>query len=73
MSIILLVAASIYFISGNTGDGIYLVVAIIFITSISLFQDSRSKNALEKLKDFSQPACKVIRNGIVEEIKAEIW
>ncbi|WP_339707866.1 cation-translocating P-type ATPase [Algoriphagus aquimarinus] len=71
MSIILLVAASIYFITGNTGDGIFLVVAIIFITSISLYQDSRSKNALEKLKDFSQPTCKVIRNGVVQEIKSE--
>ncbi|WP_339751529.1 cation-translocating P-type ATPase [Algoriphagus aquimarinus] len=71
MSIILLVAASIYFITGNIGDGIFLVVAIIFITSISLYQDSRSKNALEKLKDFSQPTCKVIRNGVVQEIKSE--
>jgi Ca2+-transporting ATPase len=71
MTILLLVAASIYFISGKTGDGIFLVVAIIFITSISLYQDSRSKNALEKLKDFSQPVCKVIRNGSIEEIKSE--
>ncbi len=71
MTILLLVASSIYFISGKTGDGIFLVVAIIFITSISLYQDSRSKNALEKLKDFSQPNCKVIRNGKVEEIKSE--
>jgi len=71
MTILLLVAASIYFISGNTGDGIFLVVAIIFITSISLYQDSRSKNALEKLKNFTQPTCKVIRHGIIKEIKSE--
>jgi P-type Ca2+ transporter type 2C len=71
MMILLLVAASIYFISGKTGDGIFLVVAIVFQTSISLYQYSRSKNALEKLKDFSQPTCKVIRNGNVEEIKSE--
>lgn len=71
MTILLLVASSIYFISSKTGDGIFLVIAIIFITSISLYQDSRSKNALEKLKDFSQPNCKVIRNGKVEEIKSE--
>lgn len=71
MTIILLVAASIYFISGEVGDGIFLVAAILFITSISLYQDSRSRNALEKLKDFSQPSCKVIRNGLVVEIKSE--
>ncbi|MFZ1790105.1 MAG: cation-translocating P-type ATPase [Saprospiraceae bacterium] len=71
MMLLLLVAASIYFLSGNWGDGIFMAVAIIFQASISLFQDSRSKNALEKLKDFSQPNCKVIRNGIEVEIKSE--
>jgi Ca2+-transporting ATPase len=71
MMILLLVASSIYFISGKTGDGIFLTAAIIFQASISLYQYSRSKNALEKLKDFSQPNCKVIRNGKIEEIKSE--
>lgn len=71
MMILLLTAASIYFISGKTGDGIFLAAAIVFQTSISLFQYSRSKNALQKLKDFSQPHCKVIRNGKKEEIKSE--
>lgn len=71
MMILLLVAALIYFISGKLGDGIFLSAAIIFQTSISLYQYSRSKNALEKLKEFSQPNCKVIRNSIVKEIKSE--
>ncbi|MCI3936294.1 cation-translocating P-type ATPase [Chryseobacterium aahli] len=71
MLILLLVAAFIYFISGNVGDGVFLTVAIIFQMSISLYQDSRSKNALEKLKDLSQPNCKVIRNGKVVEIKSQ--
>ncbi|KOY84339.1 haloacid dehalogenase [bacterium 336/3] len=71
MIIILLIASTIYFISGEIGNGFFLVLAIIFITSISLYQFSRSKNALEKLKDFSQPSCKVIRNGKIKEIKSE--
>lgn len=71
MLILLLVAASIYFISGKTGDGIFLSAAIVFQISISLFQYKRSKNALDKLKYYSQPDCKVIRNGIVTEIKSE--
>ncbi|MDP3927716.1 MAG: cation-translocating P-type ATPase, partial [Bacteroidota bacterium] len=54
-----------------TGNGIFMVVAILFIASISLYQDSRSKGALEKLKDLSQPHCKVIRNGNLIEIKSE--
>ena len=63
MILLLLVAASIYFVSGKTGDGIFLLSAIIIISIITLFQDSRSRNALEKLKDFTKPKSKVIRNG----------
>lgn len=71
MTLLLLVASAIYFVSGEIGDGIFLVAAILFITSISLYQHTKSQNALQKLKVFSQPVCKVIRNGHVEEIKSE--
>ena len=71
MIILLLVASFIYFISGDTGDGIFLASAIVLIATISLYQNSRSRNALEKLKNFTQPNCKVIRDGKVEEIKSE--
>ena len=71
MVILLLIASSIYFISGKTGDGIFLASAIVLVAGISLYQDSRSRNALQKLKDFTQPLCKVIRNGTTIEIKSE--
>ncbi|MFA9212554.1 MAG: cation-translocating P-type ATPase [Candidatus Methylacidiphilales bacterium] len=71
MILLLLAASTIYFISGKTGDGIFLAVAIVFQTSISLYQFSRSKNALEKLKDLTQPNCKVIRESKIVEIKSE--
>lgn len=71
MVLLLLVASSIYFISGKTGDGIFLASAIVLVAAISLYQDSRSRNALEKLKQFSQPNCKVIRDGEVQEIKSD--
>lgn len=71
MIILLLVASLIYFISGRNGDAIFLSSAIIVVSLISLFQDSRSRNALQKLKDFTQPNCKVIRDGQTLEIKSE--
>ncbi|HPH18616.1 MAG TPA: cation-translocating P-type ATPase [Haliscomenobacter sp.] len=71
MVLLLLVASAIYFISGKTGDGIFLASAIVLVAAISLYQDSRSRNALEKLKTFTQPNCKVIRDGKVAEIKSE--
>ncbi|NNG10798.1 MAG: cation-translocating P-type ATPase [Arenibacter sp.] len=71
MVILLIVASSIYFISGNSGDGIFLALAIVLVASISFYQDSRSRIALEKLKNLTQPKSKVIRNGVVLEIKSE--
>lgn len=71
MVLILLVASSIYFISGNYGDGIFLASAIVLVAAISLFQNARSRKALENLKAFTLPVCKVVRNGQVMEIKSE--
>ena len=71
MMILLFVASSIYFISGKTSDGIFLTSAIVLIAAISSYQNARSRNALELLKDFTKPKCKVIRNGKAIEIKTE--
>ena len=68
MVILLLVAATIYFVVGDVGDGIFLAVAILLVSAISIYQDSRSRDALEKLKVISQPNCSVIRDGEVVEI-----
>ncbi|WOK07468.1 cation-translocating P-type ATPase [Imperialibacter roseus] len=71
MVVLLLVVSSIYFFTGNVGDGLFLAAAIVLVAGISLYQDSRSRNALEKLKNFTQPMCKVIRDGETIEIKSE--
>ncbi|RPD50837.1 cation-translocating P-type ATPase [Paracnuella aquatica] len=68
MVVLLLVAATIHFISGEIGDGIFLAAAIILVAAISLYQDSRSRMALEKLQAFTQPMCTVIRNGQQQDI-----
>ncbi|MBK6397945.1 MAG: cation-translocating P-type ATPase [Bacteroidetes bacterium] len=71
MIILLFVAAIIYFISGKPEDAIFLSVAIVLVAAISLYQDSRSRNALEKLKTFIKPASKVIRNNQEQEIDSQ--
>ncbi len=71
MVLLLLVATTIYFISGDIGDGIFMALAIVLVTSISLYQESKSRNALAALKTLTQPTCKVIRNGETVEIKRE--
>jgi Ca2+-transporting ATPase len=71
MIILLFAAALIYFVSGKTGDALFLVSAIIIVSIISLLQESRSRNALQKLKILTQASCKVIRNGKTIEIASE--
>ena len=71
MFLILAVAASVYYITGDYGDGIFMTIAIILVSTISLFQEARSKNAIEALKKLSQPKSKVFRNGKIIEIPSE--
>lgn len=71
MFLLLVAAASIYYITGDYGDGIFMTIAILLVAVISLFQEARSRNAIDALKKLSQPKSKVIRNGEVIEILSE--
>jgi Ca2+-transporting ATPase len=71
MFLLLLLATSIYFITGEYSNGIFMLAAIILVSAISLFQESKSRNAIEELKKLSQPKSKVIRNGEIIEIPSE--
>lgn len=71
MLILLTVASVIYFLHGDPAEAFFLLAAIILVYSISHFQESRSRNALEALKALNQPKCKVIRNSRTEEIASE--
>ncbi len=71
MVILLLMASAIYFVNGSTGDGLFLSIAIVLISVISLYQDSRSKNALAQLKKLTEPDCTVIRGGRTIQVKSE--
>jgi Ca2+-transporting ATPase len=63
MVLLLLVAASLYFISGEIGDAVFMTVAIFIVTGISLFQESKSRNALSALRKLTAPTARVIREG----------
>ncbi len=71
MFLLLFVAASIYYITGDYGDGIFMTIAILLVATISLFQEARSRNAIDALKKLSKPKSKVIRNGEIIEIPSE--
>jgi Ca2+-transporting ATPase len=71
MFLLLLTATAIYFITADYGNGIFMGVAILLVSTISLFQESKSRNAIEALHKLSQPKSKVIRDGELVEIPSE--
>lgn len=71
MFLLLVTATAIYFVTGDYGNGIFMLVAILLVSTISLYQESKSRNALETLKKLSQSKSKVIRNSDVVEIPSE--
>ena len=70
MFILLLAASIIYFISGQVEEGLFMVSAILLVSAISLYQESKSNNALAALKKLSQPQSKVVRAGEIIEINS---
>lgn len=71
MFILLFIACTIYFIVGQYQEGMIMFAAILLVAGISIFQEYRSRNAVEALKKISAPLAKVLRNGMREQIATE--
>jgi P-type Ca2+ transporter type 2C len=71
MFLLLLVACIIYFVAGQYQEGIIMLVALCLVAGISLFQEYRSKNAIQALKKISSAKATVIRDNKTVEILTE--
>lgn len=71
MVVLLLITSSIYFLNKAYDDGLFLAFAILFVVAIEIYQNTRTKNALDKLKDLSQPKTLVYRNKIRSYIPSD--
>ncbi|MBK5279881.1 MAG: cation-translocating P-type ATPase [Bacteroidia bacterium] len=73
MFVLLVGAASIYFILGQTQEAFFMTGAILLVSAISFYQDNRSRRALEALKKMTAPNAKGIRNSrLVDILTTEI-
>ena len=68
MLLLLIAISVIYFIVGNYPEAFFMLVAIIAVSGISFYQDTRSRNALKALQQLNEPLSTVIRNGEVRKI-----
>src|SRR3954463_4752950 len=71
MFIMLLIACTIYFLMLQYKEGFIMLVSIFIVAGISLFQEYRSRNAVEALEKLSAPKAKVLRNGHITNIPTE--
>lgn len=68
MFLLLIMAATIYFILGEPQDGAVMLVFVAGIISIEIIQEWKTDRTLNALKELSAPRCTVIRDGIEVEI-----
>jgi len=68
MFLLLIIAATIYFILGEPVDGLIMLVFVIGIISIEVIQEWKTDKTLSALKDLSAPRIDVIRDGIEQDI-----
>lgn len=69
--LLLVVTAGVYFALGEHQEGIIMLLALGFVSGISLFQEQRSRKAVEALQWRTQPTVTVIRDGRRVEIHPE--
>lgn len=68
MLLLLVAVAIIYVIVGNYSEALFMLGAIVAVSGISFYQDTRSKKALEALEKLNEPLSTVIRNSNVIQI-----
>ncbi|MFN8355425.1 MAG: cation-translocating P-type ATPase [Spirosomataceae bacterium] len=71
MFLLLVTCTVIYFVLREFSEGFFMLGAIVLVSAISFYQDSRSKKALEALKAYSQAATTVIRDNELAEIPSD--
>jgi Ca2+-transporting ATPase len=70
MFLMLLLAAAIYLVLGDLGEGLLLAFFAVVTVGLVIFQERRSEHALEALRVLAAPQARVLRDGQVRRIPA---
>src|SRR6185503_16695991 len=68
MLLMLLICALIYFPLGNIEDAVILLCAALVIIVITIYQERKTENTLEALRELASPHAIVIREGQKKQI-----
>ena len=70
MFLLLLVAAAIYLLIGDLGEGLLLAFFALVTVGLVIFQERRSEHALDALRVMAAPQVRVLREGQVQRVPA---
>ncbi|MEQ3339780.1 cation-translocating P-type ATPase [Clostridium butyricum] len=63
MFLLLLIAATVYFLLGTPKDGAIMLVFVGFVASITFIQEWKTEKTMNALKDLTSPKVNTLRNG----------
>jgi len=64
MFLLLVATGAIYFLLGEVQDGVLMLSFVVVIIAITVYQENKTENALETLRNLSSPRALVIRDGV---------
>ncbi|WP_050615263.1 cation-translocating P-type ATPase [Bacillus testis] len=70
MVIVLLIAAIVQFLLGQSVEAVIIVIVLLVNAIISVLQTKKAENSLNELRQMSAPTAKVVRNGMKQTIDA---
>jgi P-type Ca2+ transporter type 2C len=70
MVLLLVVAATVYFATGDLADAVVTTVALLPIAGVGLALEARSQRALDRLRELTAPAATVLRDGEYQRLPA---
>lgn len=70
MFILLVGAATLYFILGEPGEGSIMLVFVVFVATITFVQEWKTEKTMDALKDLTSPHVTAMRNGEKQVIKS---
>ena len=70
MFLLLLVAAALYLVLGDLGEGLLLGAFALLTVGLVVFQERRSQHALDALRALAAPQARVVRDGVVQRVAA---
>jgi Ca2+-transporting ATPase len=71
MAVMLIIAAVVYFLLGETRDAVVLALALIPVLGVDVLLEARSRAALEKLARAAAPSADVVRDRQVVSVPLE--